>query len=269
MKKFETYFKKLNIQPKELSLDLVEQLQLKHLETFTFNNIAVLLNKPLDLNIDSLLEKIVTKNLGGYCFEHNKLMHDILKFLGFDVRILVARVINNIHEESPRTHRITLLSFKDKEYLVDVGFGALSPTRAIEIKENSTNEEYFIEKINKDDYKLIMLRKEKNFTLYTFNLVEYCEADCVMGNFYSEYHPDAVFRNNFVVSKQRDNKTLSFRNNIYHKSYTKETDIIKIENPKQLKDLLQNDFNITISTEEATLLFQKGEEFRRRTRKIL
>jgi len=267
MKIFETYFKKIGVKPKKLSLGLIEEIQQKHLETFTFNNIAVLLNKPLSLDINDIIDKIVTKNLGGYCFEHNKLIHDVLRYLGFDVRILIARVLNNAKVESPRTHRITLLNFKGKEYLIDAGFGAMSPTKPIEVKNTSSKEqEHFIRKVKKDEYKLLMLKNKKDFTLYSFNLVDYCEADCIMGNFYSEYHPNAVFRNNFVVSKKRKKKTLSFRNNLYHKSYTNETDIIKIKDSKQLKNLLKNDFNIMLSSKEAKILFEKGEEFRVRSR---
>ena len=47
--------------------------------------------------------------------------------LGFDVRISIARVLNNLQIETPRTHRITLLKFKGDEYLIDVGFGAMTP----------------------------------------------------------------------------------------------------------------------------------------------
>ena len=110
--KFNDYFNKLKIKPTKLTLKLVKKIQQKHLETFSFNNIAVLLNKPISLDIDDILEKIVTKNLGGYCFEHNKLLHDALLSLGFDVRISVARVLNNAKVDSPKTHRITLLKFK-------------------------------------------------------------------------------------------------------------------------------------------------------------
>ena len=52
----------------------------------------------------------VAKSLGGdYYFEHNALMYEVLKSLGFNVRILIVKVLNNQDIDSPRTHRITLL----------------------------------------------------------------------------------------------------------------------------------------------------------------
>ena len=113
---FETYFKRLSIEPKTPSLEFVKALQKKHIATFSFNNIAVLLKKPISLDMQDIFEKIVTKNLGGYCFEHNFLMYEVLKSLGFNVRILVAKVLNNQDIDSPRTHRITLLKWENERY---------------------------------------------------------------------------------------------------------------------------------------------------------
>ena len=73
---FNSYFKRLNIEPKIPSLELIKAIQRKHIATFSFNNIAVLLKKPISLDMQDIFEKIVTKNLGGYCFEHNSLMYE-------------------------------------------------------------------------------------------------------------------------------------------------------------------------------------------------
>ena len=261
--KFNAYFKKINIKPKKLTLDLVKEIQEKHLSTFSFNNIAVLLKKPISLKTEEILEKIVTKNLGGYCFEHNKLIHDALLSLGFDVRISIARVLNNLDIDSARTHRITLLKFKGNDYLIDVGFGAMTPTIPLLISsKDKINNNYKISQDNNQDYVLETFRKEKFFTLYKFNLVTYTEADCLMGNFYSEYHPNAVFQNNLVVSIKSKDKTLSFRNNSYHQISDTFTNILNIIDPIQLQNILKKDFGVKISKKESKILFKKAENFR-------
>jgi arylamine N-acetyltransferase len=49
----ETYLDKLTIKrSKELSLDLVEEIQTAHIRMFTFNNIDVLLDKPISIKSD-------------------------------------------------------------------------------------------------------------------------------------------------------------------------------------------------------------------------
>lgn len=263
--KFHSYFKKLNIKPKKLSLKLLAKIQKKHLATFSFNNIAVLLDRPISLDIDDILDKIVTQNLGGYCFEHNKLMHDALLSLGFDVRIAIARVLNNLKVDSPRTHRVTLVKLKGKEYLIDVGFGAMTPTLPLEFSTKEIiNNDYKISQNSSKDFVLEIQKKDDFFTLYKFNTVTYLEADCIMGNFYSCSHPKAVFVNNFVVSKKMKHKTLSLRNNCYHKISKNNTKRSNIMSAKQLNKILLNDFNINLSKKKVTILFENAEIFRNR-----
>jgi len=223
------------------------------------------LNNPISLNIDDIIEKIVHKNLGGYCFEHNKLFYEALLSLGFDVQLLLARVLNNQKIESPRTHRITLLKFEGEEYLLDVGFGAMTPTEPLKLssKEKITKG-YKISKDKNSDYTLQVQKKENFFTLYKFNLVPYSESDCVMGNYYSESHPNAVFVNNLVISRKLKAKTLSFRNNSYHQISKKYTNILNIISYEQLQTLLKKEFEIIITKKEAKLLFEKAENFRLR-----
>ena len=253
--KFKEYFEKLNIVPSKASLQLVENIQKKHLETFSFNNIAVLLKQNISLSIDDILNKIVKNNLGGYCFEHNKLMYEVLKSLGFEVRILIAKVINNQNVDTPRTHRVTLLKFENKQYLIDVGFGSYCPQVPICIDDKNDNQKYRITKINNIDYQLELKTFNKYFILYTLNLYNYTEADCIMGNFYSSNYKDAVFLNNFVVSLKFKNYTYSLRNYTYHKVYKDKTDITMIKDYIQIYEILRDDFNISISKIEAQKLF--------------
>ena len=222
-----------------------------------------MLNKPISLKIEDIIEKIVKKNLGGYCFEHNKLIHDALLSLGFDVRISIARVLNNLKVESPRTHRITLLRFKGKDYLIDVGFGAMTPTIPLNIRaKNKILDNYRITQGDSENFVLELNKNKDFYTLYKFNTATYTEADCKMGNFYSEYHKDAVFKNNFVVSKKLKNKTLSFRNNSYHQILDNLTNIFNVKDPIQLQKILKKDFDLNISKKESKILFKNAENFR-------
>ena len=92
---FNLYFNRLNISPQDASLSLVAELQNKHIAEFCFNSLSVLLGETISLEINDIIHKIVVENKGGYCFEHNKLMHDSLEILGFNVRCLLAKVLNN------------------------------------------------------------------------------------------------------------------------------------------------------------------------------
>ncbi len=263
-KEFRSYFEKLNIKPENLSLELVSNIQKQHLQNYSFNNLSVLLGEDISLDISDIINKIVIKGFGGYCFEHNKLMHDVLKSLGFNVRLLVGRVINNQDIDAPRTHRITLLEWQDDHYLIDVGFGPKNPQKPVKIEifndSNENNQSYRITQDRHQDFRLEMLTQDGYYALYTFNLNRYTEADCLVGNFYSHKHPNAVFVNNLIVSLIYPDVILSLINDTYHRIGTDNTDIIEIKDHRHLKSIVDKDFNIKLSGAECELIFQKATQ---------
>jgi len=261
----EHYLSTLNIQKQKLSLKFVQEIQKKHLENFSFNSIAVLLGEEISLEIEDIVEKIVTQKRGGYCFEHNALMHEVLRGLGFNVRLLVAKVLLNQDKDVPKTHRITLLYFKDEEYIVDVGFGANCPTFPIKITSLTEYDTYKLIQNKENDYELELVTQNGHFTLYKFNLYNYTQADCIMGNFYSSNYKNAVFVNNLVVSLIFEKKILSLRNKTYHQTFKNRKEVIKITSFKQLYSILQSDFYIPINEDESKKLFEKITEIKDKT----
>jgi len=241
----------------------VKQIQQKHLSTFSFNNIAVLLDKSISTDIDDIIEKIVTKNLGGYCFEHNKLIYEVLKSLGFNVQVSIARVINKQNTITPKTHRITILNFEEEKYIIDAGFGAYTPTTPLKIEDTKDSQNNFrIVQENNDKFCLEFRTHNDFFTLYQFYLLEYTEKDCDKANLYSYSNPKAVFLNNFIISKKMKTLTLSYRNNSYHLLSCNNTEIIDIKDSLELSQMIQNDFDIILSESEAKTLFKKAEFFK-------
>jgi len=215
-KVFDGYFSRLNIGPQQPSLLMVSHLQQNHVAELCFNSLAVLLRYPISLDIADIIDKVVIQNKGGYCFEHNKLMHDALASKGFNVRCLIAKVINNQDIDTPRTHRICLLEWECEQYLIDVGFGPNSPREPIKVEAGSVSIQnrltYRIVINSHQDYQLELITENGSFSLYTFNFNRYTEADCMMGNYYSSQHPNAPFVNNLVASRILPEKTLSLRN---------------------------------------------------------
>ncbi len=209
------------------------------------------------MEIEDIIDKIVIKNLGGYCFEHNKLLHDVLQSLGFNTRILIARVINNQDIDTPRTHRITLLEWQDSKYLVDVGFGASCPNTPLKLNDiDDGSQKYRIIQNKDNEYQLEVLAPKGYFSLYKFNLATYTQSDCIMGNFYSSNYPNAVFVNNLVIALQRQDITLSLKNKTYHRIGEESTEMIDITDHVQLHSIINDDFHIPITKEQSRTLFE-------------
>jgi len=255
------YLKKINQSADIKTLLDVEKLIKNHLSKLTFCNIPVLLGKEISLDIANIYEKMVVKKEGGYCFEHNKLIYETLLSLGFEVKPLFGRVLHNAKADVPRTHRITLLTYQNEKYLVDVGFGPLTPNQPIKFGSTSTkttlNASYVIHQKDQETYELQMVLKNGLYTLYSFDLYNYNEMDYEVGNFYSYKHRDAFFVNNLIVSKILEDKTQYLWNNTYHEVFPEQKKERVVKSLDEFADILKSEFAYPINDADIEFLFEK------------
>lgn len=242
-------------------LAFIKALQSRHVATHSFNSIAVLCGQQIDLDLPHLSEKIVQDRQGGYCFEHNKLVYEVLKDLGFSVERRLARVVYNRDVDVPLTHRITLLRFEGERYIVDTGFGHLGARFPVKMTIDEPQEqarETFRVHLAEDGQYHYQIHKDGDFfTLYTFRDIPYSEADCDMGNFYSYKHPTAAFVNNLVVCRKFADRIDSLRNGEVYQIFADGTQVTKIESAQHMWELLTQMFEIPLELAVAEFLFDK------------
>jgi N-hydroxyarylamine O-acetyltransferase len=101
-------------------------LQARHLATVPFENLSVHLDEPISLDEDALLDKIVTRGRGGFCYELNGAFAALLRELGFSVTLLAGRVVMLDGSLGPPFDHLALRVDLDEPWLVDVGFGSHS-----------------------------------------------------------------------------------------------------------------------------------------------
>ena len=78
--------------PTEPTLATLQSVVAAHLAAIPFENLDPLLGTPVeDLGAAALLDKMVRRRRGGYCFEQNSLLRYVLERLGFGVAALTAR----------------------------------------------------------------------------------------------------------------------------------------------------------------------------------
>ena len=113
------------------SLDVLSKLQVLHLMNVPFENLDI--QNKIKINLDNLFDKVITRKRGGFCYELNGMFYKLLKQIGFVVKMVSARVYNNVTKNySPEFDHMALIVSLDKDdYLVDVGFGefALCPIK--------------------------------------------------------------------------------------------------------------------------------------------
>src|ERR1700724_825750 len=89
------------------SAEVLRELHLAHSTTIPFENLDILLGRPIRLDLASLQAKLVADRRGGYCFAHNMLFAAVLETLGFRVTRLAARVyMGQPSPTRPKTHML-------------------------------------------------------------------------------------------------------------------------------------------------------------------
>jgi len=102
-----------------------------HLFSVPFENLDIAQGRPIVLDEDALLRKVINHRRGGFCYELNGCFAALLRSLGFQVTLLSARVSRRDGGEGPEFDHLALRVDLDQPWLADVGFGEsfLEPLR--------------------------------------------------------------------------------------------------------------------------------------------
>ncbi|MEV6280967.1 arylamine N-acetyltransferase [Nocardia sp. NPDC051832] len=116
------------------TVETLQQLVLQHTTSIPFENLEIILGRGIDLDLETLQDKLVRRRRGGYCYENVQLFAAALERLGFGVTGLGGRVTLGAESLRPSTHALLRVTTADDDraWLVDVGFGA-GPLRALEL----------------------------------------------------------------------------------------------------------------------------------------
>ena len=125
----ENYLKRIDFKATpRASPDCMFQLQKNHLLHVPFENLDILLHRPITLNANDWYKKIVENNRGGFCYELNGLFNEMLKAIGFKTHLISCRPFNastqTFNEEFD--HLAIITTIEKNQWLVDVGFGNFS-----------------------------------------------------------------------------------------------------------------------------------------------
>jgi N-hydroxyarylamine O-acetyltransferase len=125
--------------PRTPVLATLHAIAAHHTAAIPFENLDVLLNRPPKLDPASLEQQLVHARRGGYCFQQNGLLLQVLGALGFQVTPLSARVRLQRPRDfiPPRTHLFVKVELADGPWIVDSGVGSFSLTAAIRLEENT------------------------------------------------------------------------------------------------------------------------------------
>ncbi|MER7206920.1 arylamine N-acetyltransferase [Streptosporangium sp. NPDC000239] len=183
-------------------------LQRAHAAAIPFENLEVVLGRPVLLDLEALQDKMVRGARGGYCYEHTRLFAAALERLGFGVTGLAARVRMGSDRLRAATHALLLVEVPgspESGWICDVGFGE-GPTEPIELVEGAESEQggrrFRLERSGRE-WVLNSLRSPADgwLDLHSFTLDPRYPVDYVVINHYISTHPNSPFVNRLVVRR--------------------------------------------------------------------
>lgn len=190
------------------TLETLAGLVAAHVRRIPFENLDPLMGVPvIDLSTEALTAKLVARRRGGYCYEHNNLMYDVLRALGFEVKRLAGRVVWMSPDgldgpPRPQTHQALAVRVPESgdRYLVDVGFGGQTPPAPIPLVPDAvaqTSHEPFRLREHGDGGALVLetLIGERWRPLYILGMAPRPLIDMQVGSWYVSTYPES----NFVV----------------------------------------------------------------------
>ncbi len=193
----DAYLGRINYQGRrEPSMAVLEAVHLAHATHIPYENLDILLGRPIRLDLPSIEAKLVRGGRGGYCFEQNKLLAVALTALGFSVELLAARVRYRYRSMLPRTHMVLLVAAEGEQFLADVGFGALGLLLPVSFVAGAESHQYtWTFRLNKEPGLWVMQSRRENTweDLYAFSLDPQQMIDYEMANYYTSTHPDSRF----------------------------------------------------------------------------
>ena len=203
--------------PRTPTLETLRAIQLLHPQAIAFENLNPLLGLPVRLDIASLQQKLIRSRRGGYCFEHNGVLLQALRALGFPVRCLAARVVWNSPPDAiqPRSHMVLQVELAEGTFLADVGFGSspTAPLRLVPDLEQETPHEPFRLLESGGHFTLQCQLKGEWTSFYLFDLQEQAPVDYQVANHYVSTWPTSHFVTSLIAARATADGRHGLRNN--------------------------------------------------------
>lgn len=242
----------------------LDRIVAHHTEAIPFENLDPFLGVPNRLDLESLQRKLVDGGRGGYCFEHNLLLQEVLRRLGFEVSGLSARVRWGAADDeiTPRSHMLLRVSAGGEQRIADVGFGGLVVPASLaltpDIVQPTPLEDYRLTP-HDDEYTLEARLGDTWRALYRFDLQRQLPIDYEAPNWFVSTSPRSKFVTSLIASRVTPDRrfALGGRRLTTHAPGTASEQRV-LESPGALRAALEEVFRIDTAALDIDEAFAKA-----------
>lgn len=236
--------------------DALGRLHLAHATRIPFENLDILLDRPIDIELERIQQKLVYEGRGGYCFEHNLLLAAVLEELGCPVTMLAARVRLGSEGVRPRTHMLLMAPLNGVPHLMDVGFGAKGFLMPLPFETGREFRRFHWSYRLRDEngHWVLQMRAAGVWTdLYAFTREPQHWIDYKVANHYVATHPDSPFTRGIIVQQPTPEARYSLCNLDFSIDRGNGPETRTLADPAELLHVLEERFG---------LVFPPGTRFR-------
>lgn len=203
------YFARIGYQgPRTPTLEVLQEIHRLHPAAIAFENLAPITRQAVKLDVASIEAKLVHERRGGYCFEQNTLLANVLMQLGFKVTPLLARVVWGRAPDAiaPRTHMVLRVEIAADAWIADVGFGGVTLTAPLRLSaglaQQTPHGTFRLADAARESLYLEVLGPDSSWArIYRFDLQPVEWIDYEVSNWYTSAAPDSIFLSNLIVCR--------------------------------------------------------------------
>jgi N-hydroxyarylamine O-acetyltransferase len=223
-----------------------------HVTSIPFENLDPHTGSAVSLDIGDLQRKLVIERRGGYCFEHNLLLREVLLALGAEVDMFLARVRLGAPPgvTRPRSHLVLRVRSNEGDWHADVGFGNGTLLEPIPFGPGTEHEQAgWRYRVVEEDGELVLqgLRSGEWEDEYAFLPHPVAPIDVETINWYVSTHPSSPFVSGLIVARQFDDGTRLAMSDWSELSLTESTPAASTTtalDPSEIPDLLTERFGL-------------------------
>ncbi len=182
------------------------QLVQKQLRSIPFENTEVQSGRIPSLVPEDIVDKVLKRGRGGYCYEINGVFAMALTAIGFEWYFSGARPMF-YPARRPKTHMVVIVRVEGNDYLCDTGFGGYALRAPIMIEEGEVTQEgdRFSLELFGGEYVLSSLvqgewQRQYGFALHPQEWIEFSLA-----NYFNATSPDTIFTQKKLAIMQTPN----------------------------------------------------------------
>ncbi|MYT31854.1 MULTISPECIES: arylamine N-acetyltransferase [unclassified Streptomyces] len=247
------------------TLETLRALHAAHSDAIGFENVEIVLGRPIPLDLETLQAKMVRQRRGGYCYEQNLLYAAALERLGFRVSGLGARIRMGDDKVRPVTHALLKVELDGADWITDVGFGGEALLAPLPLRDGVEDRQGawtfgLIREQETGAWVLRSLHEDGWFDLYAFGTEQRFPVDYTVFNHYISTHPRSPFTGRIVAQKPGSGLRRTLVGRELARTRPDWSRDVREVAPEEIPALLDAEFGITLSAADAEALVATYEE---------